>query len=655
MSELLEVFLAEARELLQSASDSLLALERDPGSAAHLDAAFRAVHTLKGSVAIFDLAPLGAALHAGEDLLDALRAGHLPPGRAALDALLALVGAAEAWIDAFAASGALPAEAATQGRALEEALRAPLLGKTAAPAAPAEPSRAEWLPALLAREAEAIAAAHAAGQAVTALRYVPAPDCFFLGDDPMALIRALPGLAALHLAPREPWPTEGPDPFTCNLVIEAASTAPEADLRRALRFVADQVAFAALPPPAAADPSPAPPAARSLRVDVARVDALADMAGGLIVARNGLAHLVARLTNGAGAADPALARALADSAAGIGRLAASMHRAALGLRLVPLGRAFSRLPRLARETAARLGKEIAFTTEGEAVEADRAVVDGLAEPLLHLLRNAIDHGIEDPATREAAGKPRTGRVTLLARREGEGILVELRDDGRGLDPDRVRRAARGRRRMDAAAIDALDDAAALDLIFRAGLSTAESVTDISGRGVGMDVVRAAVEALGGRATATSTPGAGTAIRLLLPAGAAVTTVLAVRAGGESFGIPAELVAETARIPAAEVVPLGQGEALVLRGRTLPLLRLSALLDLPSPPRTAALRTVVTGGAAGRMALEVDGFEGRLDLLLRPPEGLLRGLPGLLGTALRGDGRVMMVLDLPGLLAREAAG
>ncbi|WP_458095924.1 chemotaxis protein CheA [Roseomonas sp. WA12] len=652
MNELLEVFLAEARELLQASSDSLLALERDPSSAAHLDAAFRAVHTLKGSVALFDLAPLGAALHAGEDLLDAMRTGLLAPGRASLDALLGLVSAAESWIEIFATAGALPAGAAVQGDALEAALRAPLLTGTAAPAPPPEPAAADWLPALLTREATSIAAAHAAGQSLTALRYVPAPDCFFLGDDPMALIRALPGLSALHIAAREPWPAEGPDPFTCNLLIEAASTAAEADLRRALRFVADQVAFAAVRPPAV--PSPAASPARSLRVDAARVDALADMAGELIVARNALAHLVARITDGGEAADPALARALADSAAGIGRLAATIHRGALGLRLVPLGRAFSRLPRLARETAARLGKEITFTMQGETVEADRAVVDGLSEPLLHLLRNAIDHGIEDPAAREAAGKPRAGRVTLLARREGEGILVELRDDGRGLDPARLREAARARLMMEPAAIDALDDAAALDLVFRAGLSTAESVTDISGRGVGMDAVRAAVEALGGRASATGAPGAGTAIRLLLPAGAAVTTVLAVRAGGESFGIPAELVAETARIPADNVLPLGLGEAFVLRGRTLPLLRLSALLDLPEAPRGTALRAVVTEGAAGRAALEVDGFEGRLDLLLRPPEGLLRGLPGLLGTALRGDGRVMMVLDLPGLLARSAA-
>jgi two-component system chemotaxis sensor kinase CheA len=283
------------------------------------------------------------------------------------------------------------------------------------------------------------------------------------------------------------------------------------------------------------------------------------------------------------------------------------------------------------------------------VEADKAIVDGLFEPLLHLLRNAIDHGIEEPAARQAAGKPRAGRIALAARREGEAVLVELSDDGRGLDPVRLRQVARERGFMEPAAIEALEDAAALDLVFRSGFSTANAVTDISGRGVGMDAVRAAVEAMGGRIALSSTPGAGTTIRLSLPQGASVTTVLTVLAGGEAFGIPAEMVSETARIPASRILPLRDAEAFVLRDRTVPLLRLSALLGLPVPPRGSAARVLVTGTGAARVGLEVDGFTGRLDVLLRPLGGLLRGMPGLLGTALLGDGRVLMVLDLPELV------
>ncbi|MBP0496455.1 chemotaxis protein CheA [Pararoseomonas indoligenes] len=649
MNELLEQFLVESRELVQAAADDLLALERNPGDPARLDGAFRAVHTLKGSVALFELAPMGAALHAGEDLLEALRRGAAAPDRVAMDTLLALVGASEAWLESFAADGRLPEAAEAEGRALESALRARMSG-VAAPSAPPPAASQDWLPALLEREAAAIARARTEGQALTALRYAPSPDCFFLGDDPVATLRALPGPIALHIAPREPWPADGPAPFTCNIVIEAVFAAPEAELRKGLRLVADQVALAPVPVPAPAPSGPGLPAPRGLRVDAARVDALVDLAGELVVARNGLAHLVARV----GEENPALARALAESEAGIGRLAERMHRTALGLRLVPLGRAFARLPRLVRETAGGLGKEVTFTVLGEAVEADRTVVDGLFDPLLHLLRNAVDHGIEPTGAREAAGKPRTGRITLSAAREDGGVAVTLSDDGAGMDPARLRAVAKARGVADAATIDALDDREALDLVFRPGFSTAGAVTAISGRGVGMDAVRAAVEALGGRVTLSSIPGQGTSVRLLLPGGAAVMGVLTVRAGGELYGIPAETVAETARLPKAAIQPLGAGEAFVLRGRTLPVLRLAALLGLEPAPRGATARLLVTGGGTDGVALEVEGFGGRLDVLLRPPQGLLRGLPGLVGTALLGDGSALLVLDLPDLLARAGA-
>ncbi|WP_043839790.1 chemotaxis protein CheA [Muricoccus aerilatus] len=658
MSDLLEAFLVEARELAETAAAELMALERTPADTARLDGLFRAVHTLKGSVGLFDLAPMGAALHAAEDLLDAVRAGRMALGRGAIDALLELVGAVETWVEELAAlGGTLPAGSARRAGELEAGLRALLPGVSGTPAMPAaRPPAGDWLAPLLAQTAGAVAAEHAAGRMVTALRYVPAEDCFFLGDDPMAVVRALPGLVALHIAPRQPWPEAGPDPFTCNLVIEAVAAAPEAALRPLLRLVADQVRLAELPPPAGPAPPPALEAApvappRALRVDAGRVDALVDLAGELVVAKNRLAHLVER----AAEADPALARALAESRAGIERLAEAMHRGVLGLRMVPLGRSLNRLPRSAREIAGRLGKEVAFHLEGEAVEADKAVVDGLFEPLLHLLRNALDHGIEPLTEREAAGKPRAGRIALRASRGGAGVLIEMSDDGRGMDPARLRAVAVARGLLDSTAAGALDDEAALDLVFRPGFSTAGMVTDVSGRGVGMDAVRTAVEALGGRVTLHSARGAGTTVRLALPQGAAVTTVLLVRAGGEAFGVPVEAVAETVRVPASRILPLRQAEAFVLRDRTVPLLRLAGLLGLPPAPRGEVARVLLTGAGAGRAGLEVEGFAGRLDVLLRPPEGLLRGMPGMLGTALLGDGRVLVVLDLPALIGGRGAG
>jgi two-component system chemotaxis sensor kinase CheA len=651
MSELLEQFLIEGRELAQQATEDLLALERDPADAARLDSAFRAVHTLKGSVALFDLRPMERALHAAEDLLDALRGGRLGAARGVIDALLDCIGTSEAWIEALARTGGLPADAAARGRALEEALRSPLRSEDEAP-----PMREErpgaWAAALALAEAPAVSTARAAGREVTALRYRPAADCFFLGDDPMALLRAVPEMIALRLATRQPWPEPAAmDPFACNLVIELLSTAEEAELRQVFRFVADQIDTTRLAAPAAPMPEePAPagaagPGGRSLRVDAARIDALMDLVGELIVAKNGLAHLVAQL----GEAEPGLARALGESQAGIAALAEAMHRTVLGVRMTPLARSFRRLPRLVRDAAAALGKTVALEIRGEAVEADKAIVDGLFDPLLHLLRNAVDHGIEPPAARVAAGKPPEGRITLEARREGEGILVTVTDDGRGIDPAWIRQVAKARGLMAEAEIDSLDEEAAVQLVFRPGFSTAASVTALSGRGVGMDAVRASVEALGGRVSLASRPGAGSTIRLLLPQGASVTTVLLVRLGEEVFGVPTDVVAETARIPVDRILPLRQGEAFVLRDRTVPLLRLSALLELPAAPRGGMVRMAVVGSGTARVGVEVDGFGGRADVLLRPLPGLLSGMPGLLGTALMGDGQVLMVLDMPELV------
>jgi two-component system chemotaxis sensor kinase CheA len=649
--ELLEQFLVEGRELVEAAANDLLALERDPADAARLDGAFRAVHTLKGSVAIFGFAPMGAALHAAEDLLDAIRSGALAARRDVLDALLEGIGASERWIEAIARTGALPADAAERGRALEAALRAPLAG-AGLPARQADPVAAapDWLPGLLRREAAALAPVHAAGAAATAVRYLPAADCFFLGDDPMATVRAVPGLLALHVALRGPPPPEGPDPFTCNLAIELLSAAPAEALRGVFRFAADQVEIAEVPPPEplpGADAPAAPEAGRSLRVDAARIDALLDLAGELIVAKNGLAHLLARAAEGV---DPALARELADGQAGIERLAEAMHRGLLRVRMVPLARSFRRFPRLMRDTAAALGKEVSFEMRGETVEADKTVVDGLFQPLLHLLRNAVDHGIEAPDARVAAGKPAAGRVLLAARKDGDGVVVEVSDDGRGLDLARLRREAGERGLLPEATAAALDDAAAADLVFLPGLTTAAAVSAVSGRGVGMDAVRDAVEALGGRIALRSAPGAGSTVRLTLPQGATITTVLLVRVGEDSFGVPTAAVTETVRLAADRILPIRRGEAFVLRDRTVPLLRLSALLSLPGAERPAGgVRVLVTGEGAARVGLEVDAFTGRADVLLRPLGGLLSGTPGLLGTALLGDGRVLLVLDLPGLL------
>ncbi|MBE9607107.1 chemotaxis protein CheA [Acetobacteraceae bacterium H6797] len=646
MEELLAQFLIEGRELIQQASEDLLAMDGAGVDHARLDSAFRAVHTLKGSVGLFDLAPMGRALHAAEDLLDVLRrdgtglAGFLDP-------LLACLSACEEWLDALEREGGLPPGAAEQASRIEAALRHSL---PSGEVAKAKEDGADWAAPLIAEEEGAIAAAQAAGQTVLALRYSPAEDCFFLGDDPLAILRQVPELLALRVSPREPWPPAAEfAPFSCNLRFEALTTAPAEEVRRILRFMPDQISLAPVPVATAGlVEGSGEQAARFLRVDTGRVDHLLSVIGEMMVAKNALAALVERVAG----LDRELGRALGERRQELDRLTGEAHRAIIGLRMVPLSQTFRRFPRLMREASSELGKPLVFDIQGEEVLADKAVADGLFQPLLHLLRNALDHGIEPVARRAAAGKPGAGRIRLEAARRGDLIVVTVTDDGAGIDPKAMREAAVRRGLLTAEAAQALDDTAAMELIFTPGFSTAARVTALSGRGVGMDAVRTAVEAMGGRVSLSSQLGQGTVARLSLPRAAVITTVITVMVRGEEFGVPIEGIAETLRLPRGAIEPIGGGEAFVLREKTVPLLRLDRLLghEASAEPAGEMARLLVVTAGAQQVGIEVDAVTGRADVLLRPLSGLLTGVPGLQGTALQGDGRVLLVLDMAELLA-----
>ncbi|WP_203236414.1 chemotaxis protein CheA, partial [Methylobacterium crusticola] len=386
----------------------------------------------------------------------------------------------------------------------------------------------------------------------------------------------------------------------------------------------------------------------TLRVDAARVDALVVLAGELVAARSALGHVAARAQD----ADAAgLARALRDSDAALGRLTAQLHRGVVSLRLVPLAQVFRRFGSPVRALARATGKEVALTLHGGDIEAEKAVVDGLYEPLLHVIRNAVDHGIEDGAGRAAGGKPAAGRIALRAEAAGDAIVVTVADDGAGIDPDLVRRRAAERGLLGPEAAAALDDAGALDLVFVPGFSTARRVSSLSGRGVGMDAVRAAAARLGGQASIASRVGRGTTVRLVLPRTIALTRIVLVGVGPELYGVPMQAVAEAVRVPRARIVALGDAAATVLRDRTVPVLQLARLLGVPdAAPPPGEARLLVVGTGPERVAVEVDRFADRLDVVVRPLSGLLAGLPSVAGTAILGDGRVLLVLDPADLVA-----
>jgi two-component system chemotaxis sensor kinase CheA len=278
-------------------------------------------------------------------------------------------------------------------------------------------------------------------------------------------------------------------------------------------------------------------------------------------------------------------------------------------------------------------------------------MDRLFEPMVHLVRNALDHGVESPEQRRAAGKPEAAAISIAASRIGDRLLIEVKDDGRGIDPAVVRRKASEKQLLQPDELAALSDEGVVDLVFSAGFSTASAVSDISGRGIGMDVVRTAIEQIGGRVSLESKVGAGTTVRLDLPMTIAMSRIMVVETGGQLFGISMDAVSETVRVTPDRISTIKNNDGFVLRDRVVPIVSLAGLMKLPQPKRDeAAARLLVVMEAAGRIAaFEIDAIRDRLDVVLKPMQGLLAGARGYAGTTLLGNGQVLLVLDVKELL------
>jgi len=762
MNPLQEQFIAEARELIHQTTDDLIAAEGEGFSAERVDRVFRAFHTLKGSAGIVELPAMVLTLHAAEDLLAAVQAGRpIAPGPF-IDRTLACLDQASRWVDEFEARGALPTAAGEDARAMAEGLRGLLSQDVPEEAMERERNAVAVrgdLPGWVSRLIESARAqtlqrpaAHRAAR--VAVSYEPRADCFFTGDDPIALMRQIPELLALNIEAREAWraPAEL-DPFACNLRLQGLSAADHGALARLFRLVPDQVHIIDVPSEAlrekvsadtvaadeliravldeqrrvlgAADGSKddfigrvgaaaraaanalrygrreelaqcveaagaeaalkgdpaalrgvldealksAPPeqtaddedaafaraketgraAARSLRVDEAKIDALVNLAGELVVLKNSFAHLTKQVEAETGRHE--LARAVRREHEAIERLAGEMHAAVLQLRMLPAAHVLRSFPRLVRDMSQRLGKRVALVTRGETTESDKTILDRLFEPLLHLVRNAVDHGVENAQERGAAGKPELATITITAGRAADRFTVEVSDDGRGIDPAAIRSIAAKRGLFAAGELAALSDEQAVDLIFTAGFSTAAEVSDISGRGVGMDVVRAAVEQMGGRVSIASSVGVGTRVQLELPVNIAMSRIMVVRGGGQLFGVSMDAVLETVRLTPDRIRQIKSNEGFVLRDRIVPICALAELMKLPQAPKPPAhARLLLVVEVNGKLAaLEVDAVLDRIDVVLKPMQGLLAGARGYAGTTLLGDGAVLPVLDLKELL------
>jgi len=391
-------------------------------------------------------------------------------------------------------------------------------------------------------------------------------------------------------------------------------------------------------------------AAQTMRVDVRKLDELIDLVGELVLERNRLFQLSRELSMGRLEMQH-LTEAFSQSTARLSFITEELQAAGLRARMVPIDTVFRKFPRLVRDVAHNLKKEVDLLVSGEDTELDKTMVEMIGDPLVHLVRNSLDHGLELPDVRESGGKPRKGTIWLEARQEGDQIIISVADDGAGIDPARIAKKAMEKGLVTADRLRTMTTREILDFVFLPGFSTAEKISDLSGRGVGMDVVRSNLTKLNGTIELESKLGAGTTVFLRLPLTLAILPVLLVEVGNEIYALPLRSVVETARIRATELHRFEGSELLHLRGETVPLLRLRQIFKVQyRADEKGSDKVVILGIGEKRIALLVDNLIGQESTVIKPLGSYLHHCSGIAGATISGDGRVRLVLDPADLLA-----
>jgi two-component system chemotaxis sensor kinase CheA len=649
LSQYAELFLAESREHLSACNQLLVEWERNPTARDPVSGLFRAVHTIKGMAATMGYARVADLAHRAESLLDALRRGTGTVGADILQVLFRTVDALEKAVelsvvgrDAELEVSALLADLERAGAPL--GARAP---RTSGPATAPEPGRA---PAPAPAPAPAAAAApsgpaQGGGRLVQVTLRAEAP---LKGGRALVVLRKVAALGGVHAVSPPPAAFEAEDfdgRFAFRLESDASADVVTATIRSAGDV--DDVSVVAEPQGATRVEGAGAGAgggggdgsrARHLRVDLRRLDALMNLIGELVIARGRLNELaVARR-------DPEID----DIAIHVSRLSGDLQDEIIQARMTPVWQVFDRFPRLVRDSARQLGKQVAFRVEGKDIELDRAILDELTDPLVHLLRNAVDHGIELPAERRRAGKPAEGEVVLAAARERSSVTITISDDGRGVDRRKV--LERGKRDgfLDAH-VDSLTDDQLLRLLGRPGFTTAESVTSVSGRGVGIDVALTRLRALGGTIDIRTEPGKGTTFVLRLPVTLAIVRALIASVGSERYALPLTYVSETVELGEVPTTTVEGREAIVLRERVVPLVHLRELLtvaDQAPPPRRPI---IVLEMGERRAGVVVDGMLGQREIVVKSFDAPQGTLPLFSGATIMGDGVPALILDAGGLV------
>lgn len=691
MNALLEQFVSEARDYLDEAARNLLALEQTSHDASLVNSIFRNFHTIKGTSGIFpEFQPITRLTHVAEDLMDQVRNGQRTLDTTSVDMLLGVLDQVATWLEYIEETGQLPPGAAATGQTLRDRLLALLDADVEA-----EPETAEAAP-----ETDFAAFNELAGWLRTleqewpdgllnhptppvVLWYRPDPNCFFLGDDPVNLLRQLPAplLIEMLLPEQLPEPEEF-DPFSCQVSFRLIVCESVERIRSVFQYVEDQITLLTITrelltaPPLTVprleelplSPDFAQQAAEErkdvqateqkkgsvtsyIRVDQRLVNQFMDLVGELLVARNSLPYLCQRAATVYQV--PELATELDNKSNSISLIVASLQDVAMEMRMMPVSKAFERFPRLVRDISNKLGKKINLVMEGEETRADKDVIEALSEPLVHMVRNSLDHGIEPPDERLASGKTADGTITLRAFQEAGAIVVEIVDNGKGIDPARIRAKALEKGVAGADALASMSDHEVIQLIFAPNFSTADQISDLSGRGVGMDAVQTMVTTFNGSVTVESVLGQGSTVRLTLPLSMAITNLLTVKQDGCTFGISAtDLIETLGDLPLSQVQTMGASPGLKVRGELLPLYHLGSQLAIKNSSHwlKPGFSAVVVKVRGEQVALAVDEFCDIIDAVMKPLSGILANSPYYSGSTILGDGSIMLLLNLPQVIA-----
>jgi two-component system chemotaxis sensor kinase CheA len=651
-----DLFLTESQEHLSAINHALLDLERAPESGEPVNALFRAVHTIKGMSATMGYAQVAELAHALETLLDQLRIGSRQVTAEVIDALFTASDALEVAVGLSVAGRDAEIDVAgplDRLRALDGGTGAAGSNKTQIVTnspAPASGALAWTMPA--------------PGGEGLLVRVRIAPDAPLRGVRAFMVVQALRALGTVaRLAP--PLDELKEEQFGADFAVRLVTSERAETITAAVAALGDvsdvsveDAAGAAagasaidVSTPAFAEAITAPNGAgngagssdtgvraqRNVRIDLRRLDNLMNLIGELVITRGRLTQLSTSI------ADSALEETVTQAS----RLISDLQDEIMTSRMVPVWQVFDRFPRLVRDAARTLGKQIEFSIEGKEIELDRSLLDEIGDPVVHLLRNAIDHGIETPAERAAAGKPSEGQLRLEALRDRSAIVIRVTDDGKGIDRDRVLKKAKDAGLVEGSRADLSDDEL-IRLISRPGFSTAERITDISGRGVGIDAVQTRVRALGGLVEIRSVPKQGTTVTVRLPLTLAIVRALLARVGDELYALPMTHVNETVELKSAQLRRVKGKEVVVLRDDVLPLLRMRELMGLPVTEQKSQQVIVIEIGEK-RAGLIVDALVGQQEIVVKQFDGVRGGLALFSGATILGDGAPALIVDVSSLL------